>query len=74
MIRVRVFIAVLVLIGLVLTGRRVGRTQSAPKEPSEKVLRPYDAPGQTGSGDRSPLDPSDPELSAGAAKKLGEED
>ncbi|MDB5069046.1 MAG: hypothetical protein JWM87_157 [Candidatus Eremiobacteraeota bacterium] len=71
---IRIAIAVLVVIGLVLTvGRRKRREEAAPPEPTEG-LRPYDTPGQAGSENRSPLDPTDPEISGGAAKRLGEEE
>jgi hypothetical protein len=71
---IRIAVAVLVVIGLVLALGRHKRRADTLMDINPKTLRPYDAPGQTDSGDRSPLDPADPQLSGGAAKRLGEEE
>lgn len=68
---IRIALAALAVIALVLFGR--GKRHHMPATLNPKTLGPYDAQGQTGSGDRSPLDPADPQLSGGAAKRLGEE-
>jgi hypothetical protein len=66
-----VVVAVLALIFVRLTRRK-----SPPPEPL--TLTFYEGgstgPGTSDAGDRSPLSPDDPELSGGAAKRLGEEE
>jgi hypothetical protein len=67
--------AVFAIVALIFV--RLKRRKNAPP-PNPLTLTPYDSgstgPDTTDAGDRSPLSPDDPELSGGAAKRLGEED
>jgi len=72
---IRLVVAVLLIVGLVLTATRRGRRKNPEQpEPRGKKLQPSWGQGEDGAGDRSPLDPDDPQLSGGAAKKLGEDE
>jgi hypothetical protein len=72
---VRIFVAIIAFIGFVLALRPRRRRPRGPVSATlTTTTRIEGGGGLEGSGERAPLNPRNPELSGGAAKRLGEEE